>query len=113
MHQHPFLTRPARLHCAAPLRGSIARLHCAAPLRGSFAQLPNEAVHDSLAVLLLDVACNVHEEGDGQQQGFHDVGHIEVAAGIHLGPLRVIVVELQVAIESHLRKLHVFGPGPA
>ena len=47
----------------------------------------------SLALLLLDVARQVHEEGDRQQQRLNDVGDVEVSAGIDLCPLGVVVVE--------------------
>ena len=60
----------------------------------------------SLPVLPLDIAGDVHEEGDGKQEGFHNVGHIEEATSIHLGPLRVVEVELQVAIEADAKEEH-------
>ena len=60
----------------------------------------------SLPVLPLNVTSNVHEEGDGKQEGLHDVGHVEEAASIHLGPLWVIEVELQVAIEADAKEEH-------
>ena len=48
----------------------------------------------------------MHEEGDGKQEGLHDVGHVEEATSIHLSPLRVIEVELQVAIEADAKEEH-------
>ena len=47
----------------------------------------------SLAILSLNVAGNVHEEGDGEQEGLHDVGDIEEATSVNLRPLGVIEVE--------------------
>ena len=47
----------------------------------------------SLAILSLDVAGNVHEEGDREQEGLHDVGDIEEATSINLGPLGIVEVE--------------------
>ena len=46
-----------------------------------------------LAVLLLNVAGNVHEEGDGQQQRLHNVRGVEVSTSINLCPLGVVIVE--------------------
>ena len=60
----------------------------------------------SLPVLPLDIAGDVHEEGNGKQEGLHNVRHIEEATSIHLGPLRVIEVELQIAIEADAEEEH-------
>ena len=52
-----------------------------------------EFTASSLAVLLLNVAGNVHEEGDWQQEGLHNVGGVEVSTSINLCPLGVVIVE--------------------
>ena len=62
----------------------------------------------SLAVLLLDVAGNVHEEGDGQKEGLHNVGDIEVSAGVNLGPLGVVVVEPWATKRRKTSVLHLY-----
>merc|ERR1711879_878568 len=54
----------------------------------------------SLAVLLLDVSRNVHEERDGQEERFHNVAGVEGAASVNHCPLEVVDVELQVAVEA-------------
>ena len=54
----------------------------------------------SLSILLLDVACDVHEEGDWQQQGLHNVGNVEVSTSVNLGPLGVIVVEPEIQFDN-------------
>eukprot|EP00437_Effrenium_voratum_P065381 CAMPEP_0181494856 /NCGR_PEP_ID=MMETSP1110-20121109/52043_1 /TAXON_ID=174948 /ORGANISM="Symbiodinium sp., Strain CCMP421" /LENGTH=185 /DNA_ID=CAMNT_0023622393 /DNA_START=20 /DNA_END=575 /DNA_ORIENTATION=- len=74
---------------------------------GAFKKAGPTAPSSSLiAVLSLDVARDVHEEGDGQQEGLHDVGHIEEAARINLRPLRVVEVELEIAVETHPEEEH-------
>ena len=61
----------------------------------------------SLSVLLLDVACDVHEEGKWQQQGLHNVGNVEVSTSINLGPLCVIVVEPWTGAQYCRRQRHM------
>ena len=61
----------------------------------------------SLSVLLLDVACDVHEEGNWQQQGLHNVGNVEVSTSINLGPLGVIVVEPWTGAQYCRRQRHM------
>eukprot|EP00408_Alexandrium_pacificum_P059156 CAMPEP_0171177154 /NCGR_PEP_ID=MMETSP0790-20130122/12096_1 /TAXON_ID=2925 /ORGANISM="Alexandrium catenella, Strain OF101" /LENGTH=102 /DNA_ID=CAMNT_0011642049 /DNA_START=83 /DNA_END=388 /DNA_ORIENTATION=+ len=60
----------------------------------------------SLAVLLLDVARNVHEEGDRQEQRLDNVADVEVLAHIHPGPLGVDEEELNVAIQADRKEEH-------
>ena len=52
-----------------------------------------EFTASTLAVQLLNVAGNVHEEGDWQQEGLHNVGGVEVSTSINLCPLGVVIVE--------------------
>eukprot|EP00443_Scrippsiella_acuminata_P023996 CAMPEP_0115366000 /NCGR_PEP_ID=MMETSP0270-20121206/104577_1 /TAXON_ID=71861 /ORGANISM="Scrippsiella trochoidea, Strain CCMP3099" /LENGTH=225 /DNA_ID=CAMNT_0002788753 /DNA_START=69 /DNA_END=747 /DNA_ORIENTATION=- len=55
----------------------------------------------SLAIFPLDVARDVEEERDGQEERLHNVRNIEVVACRDLNPLRIIDVEHQVSVEPN------------
>merc|ERR1712217_180750 len=73
-----------------------------APLR----QAATSRLHSgsSLAVLLLDVCGDVHEEGDRQEERLHYVGDVEVFTRVDLGELWVVDVEHEVAVEADAKE---------
>ena len=55
----------------------------------------------SLAVLPLDVARNVHEEGDGKQEGLNDVGPV-LRRGVGLSLwIRIVGQRCRASVELH------------